>query len=399
MNINVSDIDRIVESNRDEAIEFLTECLRTPSVTFNELEMGKVMRKWIEKSGFEPEWYEKEKDRPNLVTRWIGSKPGRQFVFNGHMDVFPPVAGNDGLYGPWAAKIVDGNIYARGSVDMKSGLCAALMAMKYLKELGYDPAGSVLFTAVSDEENSGEAGTKFLIEKGIIQGDLGVCMEPTCEKILIEHCGGFSARITYNSQSGHTSMPHPTVDAMTKSIKAINKLYELNNEIMKNYRADMGVYSLLSVTMINSGNTANMYPSESTFVIDRRLLPGEDLAEEHSRIKAALDSLQNENPDYDYSYKYECLGEYPCLVLDENEEIVRIAADSYKAVTGNTTTLYRRGGGSDASDVVEKAGIPMPNFGPGNDYEESTSENEHLPIDDYIKFIKVYMEMVIRALN
>ena len=133
--ITVKDIDKIVEDNREEAISFLQECIMTPSVTGEELAMGEVIKNWILKSGFEPEWYEKEKNRPNVVTRWKGSKPGKQFIFNGHMDVFPPVAGNPGLYGPWSGKIVDGYIYGRGSVDMKSGLCAALMAMKYLKQL------------------------------------------------------------------------------------------------------------------------------------------------------------------------------------------------------------------------------------------------------------------------
>ena len=396
--ITVKDIDKIVEDNREEAISFLQECIMTPSVTGEELAMGEVIKNWILKSGFEPEWYEKEKNRPNVVTRWKGSKPGKQFIFNGHMDVFPPVAGNPGLYGPWSGKIVDGYIYGRGSVDMKSGLCAALMAMKYLKQLGFDPEGSILFTAVSDEENSGEAGTKFLISEGIIQGDFGVCMEPTRERVLVEHCGGFSAKITYTSPSGHTSIPHPSIDAMTKSIHAINKLYELNEEIMQNYREDMGTWSLLSVTMINSGNAANMYPSESTFVIDRRLLPGENLETEHKRVLAALDSLKEDHPDKDYSYSYEVLGEYPCLVVDDSEEIVKLAFTAYRDVTGNTTTLYRRGGGSDASDVADKLGIPMQNFGPGNDYEEGTSENEHISLDDYIKFIKVYMQMVVKAL-
>ncbi len=397
--VNSKDIDRIVEENRDEAIAFLRECLQTPSVTGNEREMGIVMSKWVEKSGLIPHCYEKEEGRPNIVAKWEGSRPGKQFVFNGHMDVFPPVAGKTGLYGPWSGKIAGGRIYGRGAVDMKSGLCAGLMAVKYLRQMGYDPKGSVLFTAVSDEENSGAFGTKFLISEGHISGDFGVCMEPTYGRVLIRHCGGFSARITYSSITGHTSVPHPTIDALSKAINAILKLRQLNEEVMKSYDEGIGASSLLSVTMIESGNTANMYPSEAWFIVDRRLLPGENLEKEHERIKEALDRLQEEYPDLDYSYKYENLGEYPPLVVDPEEEIVSVALDSFEAITGEKTSLYERGGGSDASDVVEILGIPMPNFGPGEAYEESCHENESIAIEDYITFIKIYMHMVVSALE
>lgn len=397
--INVKDIDRIVEENREEAQAFLTECLRTPSVTGDEKEMGQVMTKWVKAAGLDPECYEKTEGRPNIVAKWQGSKPGKQFVFNGHMDVFPPVAGNPGLYGPWSGKVVDGRIYGRGAVDMKSGLCAGLMAIKYLKELGYDPNGSVLFTAVSDEENSGIFGTKFLIAEGHITGDFGVCMEPTYGRVLIRHCGGFSAKVTYRSAAGHTSLPHPTIDALSKSIKAILKLQELGEEVKRTYDEGIGASSLLSVTMMESGNTANMYPSESWFVIDRRLLPGEDLKTEHARVRAALDELKEEYPDFDYDYQYEILGEYPPLVVDKDEEIVTCALKAFSDITGKETSIYQRGGGSDASDVMTSLGLPMPNFGPGDAYEESCSENESILLEEYFTFIKIYMRMVVKALG
>lgn len=387
-----------VEQSREEALEFLQKSLRTPSVTGDELEMAKLVTEWIEKSGLETKWYEKQKDRPNVVAEWVGNAQGRQFVLNGHMDVFPPVEGKPGLYGPWSGKVVGEYIYGRGSVDMKSGLCAAIMAVKYLRELGYEPNGRVLLTCVSDEEDCGINGTKFLIEEGIIKGepgDLGVCMEPTRGKVLVQHCGGATIRISYESESGHTSMPHTSVDALTKSIHAIHKLYELADKVKQNYNEEMGVWSLLSITMMNSGNTSNMYPSKSSFIIDRRLLPGEKLADAHAEIKSVLDALKSENPLYDYGY--EILGEYPALMVDEDDEIVKIALDAYHDITGQETALYKRGGGSDASDIVESAHIPMPNFGAGNDVEESTHENEKLLLEDYYTFIKIYMMMIVKA--
>ena len=73
--------------------------------------------------------------------------------------------------------------------------------------------------------------------------------------------------------------------------------------------------------------------------------------------------------------------------------------DAYQSITGEKTSIYKRSGGSDASDIVEKAHIPMLNFGAGNDVEESTHENEKLYLEDFYTFIKVYMQMIVTAMR
>ena len=395
--ITEKDIIKKVDQCKDEALDFLQNALRTPSVTGDEYKMAELVTAKFKEAGFEPKWYAKEENRPNVVVDWKGSREGRRFVFNGHMDVFPPVKGNPGLYGPWSGKLVDGYIYGRGAVDMKSGLCASIMAMKFLKEMGYDPKGSVLSTCVVDEENGGYAGTRYLLEKGLISGDFGIDPEPTRCKMLTQHCGIIRARVTYKSESGHTSMPHTSITSLEKAVKAVARLQELSKEVMKRYNEEMGVWSLLSVTMFESGEAGNMYPSVSSFVIDRRMIPGESAKEENDRIRAALDELKAKNPLYDYEYDVEV--EIDCLMVDDDAEIVNIGRDAWKEITGKENPIYKRGGGSDASAIVLGANVPMPNFGPGNDVEESTHENEKLWLEDYFTFIKVYMQMIVKALG
>lgn len=397
--ISSEDIIKKVETKRQEALEFLQECIRTPSVTGDEAAMGQVVTKWIEGAGLHVDNYEKEQGRPNLVAEWKGTRDGRRFVFNSHLDVFPPVEGKPGKYGPWSGVVEDGWIYGRGTVDMKAGLCAGVLAVKYLKEMGFDPAGSVLLTCVSDEESMGYKGVRHLLEKGLIKGDFGVCTECTRCKMLVEHGGFILVEVTFSSESGHTSAPHPSEDALTKGIKAVQKLQELNKEIMKNYNEEMKAHSLLTVTVINSGKQPNMYPSTCKFIIGRRLIPGEKVDEENARMRKALDELQMENPHYDYTYDYNVQGSMECLVVDPEEEIVKIGREAYRDITGEENLIYKRGGGSDAATIMAYEGIPMPNFGPGNDVEESTNENEHLYLEEFYTFIKVYMMMVVKALS
>ena len=396
--ITVEEIKDMVARNRDEAIGFFQTCVQTPSVTGDEAAMGEVMVDFLDREGFEPRVYEKETGRPNVVAEWVGSKPGKRFVWNGHMDVFPPVEGDSGLYGPWSGIIVDGYLYGRGSVDMKSGVCAAVMATTFLKRMGFDPAGSILMTWVSDEENTGNAGTKFLLEKGLIQGDFGLDPEPMSGRVLVRHCGGINVRVTYRSETEHTSLPHPNIDALEKTVNAAQALIELGRKVSY-FDESTQAWSKLSVTMMGSGNTVNMYPSEGHLVIDRRLVPGEAIADAHAQIKHALDELAAQHPGEDYAYEYEIMGEYPPLVVDEDEEIVRLCKKAFHAVTGSTTEAYSRGGASDASDIVEAAGIPMPNFSMGDEYGEPTMPNEKMSIDGYLMNIELFMALLVKALS
>lgn len=396
--ITVEEIKATVEKNRDEAVGFFQACLQTPSVTGGEAAMGKVMADFLDRQGFKPRVYEKEQGRPNVVAEWIGSKPGKRFVWNGHMDVFPPVAGDPGLYGPWSGKIVDGYIYGRGAVDMKGGVCAAVMATTLLKRMGFDPAGSVLMTWVSDEENTGNAGTKYLVQEGLIQGDFGLDPEPTDGRVLTRHCGGLNVTVTYRSETGHTSLPHPSVDALEKTVNAAQALIELGHRVSR-IDSETGIWSKLSVTMMGSGNTVNMYPSEGHVVIDRRLVPGEKLEDAHKEIKQVLDDLKAAHSEADYSYEYEVMGEYPPLLVDDDEPIVRMLLDAYREVTGGETDTFSRPGASDASDIVEGAGVPMPNFAIADAYGECTFPNEKQPIADYLTNIEIYMTLLVKALS
>lgn len=395
--ITAAAISEYVEKNREEALQCLSEIVQTPSVTGDELAVSKVFTRWIEKAGLEVKQYAEAEGRPNLLAEWRGSRPGKRFVFNGHMDVFPPDAKNPGPFGPWAGKIAeDGNLYGRGAADMKGGDCGALMAVSFLKRMGFDPRGSILLSYMVDEENGGGKGVKYLLKNRLIEGDFGICMEPTCGKILVAHGGIVRAYCTYMAEPRHSGRRYSGDNALKKAVRAITELYKIDERLAetepKNFEKPC-----LSVTVFHAGTAANVHPAKATFAIDRRLVPGEDHEEALREIVDVLERLKEQDPAY--AYELEVTSKRPFLDIPEDDPFISLLLRSYEQVMGRPTEVYRRSGGSDAANIREATGMPMPNFGIANDVDDSGSPNEKISVQGYLDFIKVYMMAVVNALS
>lgn len=389
-------IINFVEENRDEAIRCFQEVVQTPSVTGDETAVSKVISRWIEKCGLSVSVHEAVAGRPNLLAEWKGSRPGKRFVFNGHMDVFPPDAKDPGPYGPWAGKVIDGYLYGRGAADMKGGDCGALMAVIFLKRMGYDPKGSVLLSYMCDEENGGGLGVKYMVSQGLIQGDFGICMECTRGKLLVTHGGILRGNCTYTSEPRHTSVRYPGENALQKAARAILELYRINDRLAEVKPANFD-QPCLSITTMTAGTAPNVHPAKATFSIDRRLVPGENHEEALKEITDVLDRLKENDPAYEY--ELEITSDRPFLDVPETDPFIATVSGSYEQIMGKPVEIYRRAGGSDAANIQQATGMPIPNFGAALDVEESGQPGEKLNIQDYLDFIKIYMMTVINALE
>lgn len=134
------------------------------------------------------------RDRPNVVATWRGSGNGRSIILNGHIDTVTVEPRGDWRMDPFGADVVDGCMYGRGTSDMKGGLMAAVMAMKYLRQAGVELAGDVILQSVVNEEHSGN-GTLDLVRRGIT-ADAAIVLEPTDNRVFLSHPGGLYWQVT-----------------------------------------------------------------------------------------------------------------------------------------------------------------------------------------------------------
>lgn len=105
----------------------------------------------------------KDPNRPNLVARLPGRGEAPGLVLQGHVDVVT-TANQDWQHDPFGAELIDGTVWGRGSLDMKSGVTMMTCAVLRAVAEGHMPAGDIILTIMSDEEAGSDYGARFLTE-------------------------------------------------------------------------------------------------------------------------------------------------------------------------------------------------------------------------------------------
>ena len=147
-------------------IELLQQLIRfdTTNPPGNESECVGFVRSLLEEAGCETQTYSKDTDRPNLVARLEGSGDSPPLLLQGHVDVVT-TSGQDWQRPPFGGELVDGEIWGRGAIDMKGAVAMFVSAFLRAAAGEVKLPGDVILVVLSDEENGGDFGAKFLVEE------------------------------------------------------------------------------------------------------------------------------------------------------------------------------------------------------------------------------------------
>lgn len=149
----MDDIMRYVAEHRDRTIARLQAFCRQPSIAAQGVgmaEMAELVRRTLLELGARAELIPTD-GYPVVVGRLEGATP-KTLMFYNHYDVQPPEPLDLWDSPPFAAKIRDGHLYARGVADNKGNLVARLAAVEaWLAVRGELPL-NILFVAEGEEE-------------------------------------------------------------------------------------------------------------------------------------------------------------------------------------------------------------------------------------------------------
>jgi acetylornithine deacetylase/succinyl-diaminopimelate desuccinylase-like protein len=107
----------------------------------------------------------KEDGRANLVARIPGVEGGPSLAFLTHLDVVQ-ARREDWAVEPFAGTMMDGAVWGRGTIDMKSQVAAVSVALRRLALEGFQPPGDIMLLALADEEvGDAGVGAPWLVEE------------------------------------------------------------------------------------------------------------------------------------------------------------------------------------------------------------------------------------------
>ena len=146
--------------------ELLQHLLRfdTTNPPGNEAACIGFLRERLEEAGYETATYAKDPARPNLVARLQGEGDAAPLLLQGHVDVVT-TAGQQWTQPPFEGRLVDGELWGRGALDMKAGVTMLVTAFLRAKAEGLRPPGDLVLCILSDEENGGDLGARFLVDE------------------------------------------------------------------------------------------------------------------------------------------------------------------------------------------------------------------------------------------
>ena len=218
--------------------------------------------------------------RPNvIVTLDAGSDV--TLLLESHFDVVPP--GPNWTYPPFKLTVEDGKAYGRGATDNKSGIAAAIGAMRKLKKEKLDINLKLL--AGVDEEIGGRYGVDYVLSDHGLKGDAALIVDSGPERLYLGASGIIWGKITVEGKQGHAGYPFKAKNAIEEALKLLAALEPYKKTVEKKQSTlhtppeapRKFVWGRYTVTMIKGGEKENVIPGTCEVRFDRRLLPEEPI--------------------------------------------------------------------------------------------------------------------------
>ncbi|XP_032680885.1 aminoacylase-1-like [Odontomachus brunneus] len=385
------------------AVENFREYLRIPSVQpdINYDDCVTFLRKQAESLDLPIKIYHVYPKRPIVVLTWVGTKPKKPAILlNSHMDVVP-VFEENWTYPPFGAHMDEkGNIYARGSQDMKCVGIQYLEAIRRLKINGQRLPRTIHISFVPDEEIGGVLGMKDFVHtedfKSLNIGfalDEGVACPQDHFYMFYGERSIWHVEINCAGSTGHGSiiMDNTAAEKLTYIINRFMELRAAERAKLMNPMNPMKLGDVTSVnlTKINGGVQTNVIPKEITVMFDVRVAPTVDHEELEATIKRWCEEA---GPNVTYSFE-EKNPKVENTKLDESNPFW-IAFKNSCEEQGIELEIGIFPGGTD-SRYVRSVGIPAICFSPMNKTKILLHDHdEYLNKDIFLKGIEIYTKLI-----
>jgi acetylornithine deacetylase len=348
-----------------KALDLVRSLVRINTVSRNSnLELIHLVRDRLLKIGVKSRLtYNADKTKANLFAT-LGDQKSAGIILSGHTDTVP-WDGQDWSVDPLSALVKDGNLYGRGSADMKGFIGIALA---HAEQFAHSKAPFAIHLALSYDEEVGCFGVKELIAD---MKDAGIkplaCIvgEPTNMVPAIAHKGVYRYRCCVRGKEAHSSLTPLSVNAIEEAAKLITHIRGMADEMKANeprYEGFDVPFSTASVGQFQGGIADNVVPRDAWFHYEFRDLPTADVVAMQKQVVAQSNiagaAMKKIAPEAGFSFETIC--EVPSFLGSAKDGITQLA----QRLSGETTTTLVAFGTE--AGVFKNAGIRTVVCGPGS---------------------------------
>ncbi|KRC30458.1 acetylornithine deacetylase [Acidovorax sp. Root219] len=348
-----------------QALELAQSLVRMNTVSHNSnLELIHFIRDHLGQLGVKSRLtYNADKTKANLFATLGEGKPAG-VILSGHTDTVP-WDGQDWTMDPLSALVKDGNLYGRGSADMKAFIG---IAVSHAEQFLASDAPFALHFAFSYDEEVGCFGVKELIadlRDASIRPLACIVGEPTSMVPAIAHKGVYRYKCCVRGKEAHSSLTPQSVNAIEMAARVVGRVRDMAEGFERSEPRFEGFdvpFSTASVGQFHGGIADNVVPRDAEFRYEFRDLPTANAAQMQSEVLAYARSLepamQKIAPQTGFSFETIC--EIPSFLGNKDDAVTRLAQE-LSGEQGTTLVAF----GTEAG-LFKNAGIPTVVCGPGS---------------------------------
>ncbi|MBR2043654.1 MAG: M20 family metallopeptidase [Clostridia bacterium] len=418
--MDIKTICELIETNKQELFELLSNLIKINSESFgehgnektcaeyilklcNELGLSSEMYSPLELENFEqsPDYFPGRnlENRYNVTAKWKGTEDCDKLMLMAHIDTVEFGSESSWDKSPLSGEISDGKIFGRGSGDDKYAIATCLFLIKLLKNAGLVPKKNLVFNAYCDEELGGSHGAM----AAVIKDPCDIIINLDGRKNQIWHCASGGQVVTYKYRVNETvSSAEPTAKAFPIVLKELSKFgNRRRKELEKNpyYKGTIIPETSMRYNEIRAGNNdmdKDVGLLKFTFYTDKTK---EEIWDEFSKIDSVLQKKLKALGITSEGFNAETRFFHYGACDTENAEIKNLV-DCAKEATGEET-LVCGSCLSDLSILLKYGSANTFAYGGGRDFSEPGGPhqpNEFIECDDLVNFTKKIAAYVLKTL-
>tara|TARA_B100000780_G_scaffold231212_1_gene170999 strand:- start:881 stop:2017 length:1137 start_codon:yes stop_codon:yes gene_type:complete len=333
--------------------------------------------KYLKNSGLNIKTYGVDKEKINIVASNHKSTK-KSLVFNSHIDTVSPIL-SEWKTNPFNLKNNNKFSFGLGAVNCKGSAAVHMYLAKNIKKLFPNIRENIDFTFVTDEENLGPDGTRYLRKIKKTNPHTLILGAPTNNNFITEERGVFWIEVEVFGKTSHAGEPHKGINSIEKSAKIINSLNTIYTKNLKKY--DVGIHkSTINTGMIIGGENVNVVPFKTKIVIDRRITYKENIKKSFLEIKKFINRI-------DKSAKINFLTGTNSFKSNKSNFYLKELLKSKELITKKKAKFLSSIGVSDGRYFADD-NVNIINIGPGTGSEGHKS-NEKLINKDIVDYFYI----------